>query len=40
MDHFEEQMKVIVERDGVETEIKYWPRKFRDGEELADSQIR
>jgi hypothetical protein len=28
VDHFEEQMKVIVERDGVETEIKYWPRGF------------
>jgi hypothetical protein len=28
VDHFEEQMKVVVEREGVETDIKYWPRSF------------
>jgi hypothetical protein len=33
VDHFEEEMKVVVERQGVETEIKYWPRSF----EMAES---
>jgi len=28
VDHFEEQMKVVVEREGAEMEIKYWPRSF------------
>lgn len=28
VDHFEEKMKVVVEREGVETEFKYWPRSF------------
>lgn len=28
VDHFEEQMKVVVERGGVESEIQYWPRNF------------
>jgi len=28
VDHFEEKMKVITERDGVQIEVKYWPRSF------------
>ncbi|PMD38154.1 hypothetical protein L207DRAFT_514073 [Hyaloscypha variabilis F] len=28
VDHFNETMKVVVEREGVETEIEYWPRSF------------
>jgi predicted metalloprotease with PDZ domain len=28
VDHFEEEMSVVVERHGLETEIKYWPRSF------------
>ncbi|KAE9368515.1 hypothetical protein N431DRAFT_428298 [Stipitochalara longipes BDJ] len=28
VDYFKEKMKVVVEREGVETEIEYWPRSF------------
>lgn len=28
VDHFEEKMKLLIERDGVQIEIKYWPRSF------------
>jgi hypothetical protein len=28
VDHFEEKMKVITERDGVQIEVNYWPRSF------------
>jgi hypothetical protein len=28
VDYFEEQLKVVVERDGGEITIKYWPRSF------------
>ncbi len=28
VDHFEDKMKVVIERDGVQFEIKYWPRSF------------
>jgi len=33
VDHFKETMKVVVEREGLEIEIEYWPRSF----ELAKS---
>jgi hypothetical protein len=28
VDHFEEEMKLVIERQGVDTEIGYWPRSF------------
>jgi hypothetical protein len=28
VDHFEEEMEVVTEREGVETTMKYWPRSF------------
>jgi hypothetical protein len=28
VDHFEEKMTVAIEREGVEMEIRYWPRGF------------
>jgi hypothetical protein len=33
VDRFDEQMRVVVERGGLEIEIEYWPRNF----EMADS---